>query len=77
MGAMRRAKLEVRGVSLGLYNERTRKSLPVLRDLDFEDFLRLVVQRPRDRMRIAILLSAFLLCAPAAAQSPGDAYSAG
>lgn len=38
MGAMRRAKLEVRGVSLGLYNERTRKSLPVLRDLDFEVF---------------------------------------
>ena len=38
MGAMRRAKLEVRGVSLDLYNERTRKSLPVLRDLDFEVF---------------------------------------
>jgi NitT/TauT family transport system ATP-binding protein len=35
---MRRAKLEVRGVSLDLYNERTRKSLPVLRDLDFEVF---------------------------------------
>ena len=38
MGATRRAKLEVRGVSLDLYNERTRKSLPVLRDLDFEVF---------------------------------------
>ena len=38
MGPMRRAKLEVRGVSLDLYNERTRKSLPVLRDLDFEVF---------------------------------------
>src|SRR6478609_4057710 len=38
MGSMRRAKLEVRGVSLDLYNERTRKSLPVLRDLDFEVF---------------------------------------
>ncbi|HZD63604.1 MAG TPA: ABC transporter ATP-binding protein [Xanthobacteraceae bacterium] len=38
MGAMRRAKLEVRGVSLDLYNERTRRSLPILRDLDFEVF---------------------------------------
>ena len=38
MAAMRRAKLEVRGVSLDLYNERTRKSLAVLRDLDFEVF---------------------------------------
>ena len=38
MGALRRAKLDVRGVSLDLYNERTRKSLPVLCDLDLAVF---------------------------------------
>ena len=38
MGAVRRAKLDVRGVSLDLYNERTGKSLPVLSDLDLAVF---------------------------------------
>ena len=38
MGATARAKLNVRGVSLDLYNERTRRSLPVLHDIDFEVF---------------------------------------
>jgi NitT/TauT family transport system ATP-binding protein len=38
MGALRRAKLDVRGVSLDLYTERTRKSLPVLCDLDLAVF---------------------------------------
>ena len=38
MGAVRRAKLDVRGVSLDLYTERTRKSLPVLCDLDLAVF---------------------------------------
>ena len=38
MGAVRRAKLDVRGVSLDLYNERTGRSLPVLRDLDLAVF---------------------------------------
>ena len=38
MGAVRRAKLDVRGVSLDLYNERTGKSLPVLRDIDLAVF---------------------------------------
>jgi NitT/TauT family transport system ATP-binding protein len=38
MGAARRAKLEVRGVSLDLYNERTRQSLAVLRDIDLAVF---------------------------------------
>jgi NitT/TauT family transport system ATP-binding protein len=36
--AARRAKLQVRGVSLDLVNERTRQSLPVLRDIDLELF---------------------------------------
>ena len=38
MGAARRAKLDVRGVSLDLYNERTRRSLAVLRDIDLAVF---------------------------------------
>ena len=33
-----RAQLEVRGVSLDLVNERTRHSLPVLRDIDLQVF---------------------------------------
>ena len=33
-----RAQLEVRGVSLDLVNERTRHSLPVLRDIDLHVF---------------------------------------
>ena len=36
MAAARRAKLEVRGVSLDLCNERTRQSLAVLRDIDLD-----------------------------------------
>ena len=38
MGAARRAKLDVSGVSLDLYNERTRRSLAVLRDIDLAVF---------------------------------------
>jgi NitT/TauT family transport system ATP-binding protein len=38
MMAAQRAKLAVRGVSLDLTNERTRQSLPVLRDIDLELF---------------------------------------
>jgi putative ABC transport system ATP-binding protein len=34
MAMIGHAKLEARGVSLGLVNERTRRSLPVLRDID-------------------------------------------
>jgi NitT/TauT family transport system ATP-binding protein len=36
--AARRAKLQVRGVSLDLVNERTRQSLPVLREIDLDVF---------------------------------------
>jgi NitT/TauT family transport system ATP-binding protein len=36
MRATRRPKLEVRGVSLALTNERTEQDLPVLHDLDFQ-----------------------------------------
>jgi NitT/TauT family transport system ATP-binding protein len=38
MAATARAKLNVRGVSLDLLNERTGRSLPVLRDIDFAVF---------------------------------------
>jgi NitT/TauT family transport system ATP-binding protein len=38
MGATRRAKLELRRVSLALYNERTDEDLPVLHDVGFEVF---------------------------------------
>ena len=38
MGATRRAKLDVRGVSLDLFNERTQQSLPVLHDIDLAVF---------------------------------------
>src|SRR5262245_22065387 len=38
MAATPRAKLDVRGVSLDLVNERTGRSLPVLRDIDFAVF---------------------------------------
>ena len=38
MAATRRAKLDVRGVSLDLHNERTRQSLPVLCDIDLQVF---------------------------------------
>ena len=38
MAASSHAKLEVRGVSLDLVNERTRHSLPVLRDIDLQVF---------------------------------------
>ena len=36
METTRRAKLEVRGVALDLFNERTQQVLPVLRDIDLE-----------------------------------------
>ena len=38
MGATRRAKLDVRGLSLDLFNERTQQSLPVLHDIDLAVF---------------------------------------
>ena len=38
MGATRRPKLEVRRVSLALYNERTNQELPVLHDIGLEVF---------------------------------------